>query len=370
MARRKFPGFWVNEGQSSPPLFRRLSLYIRVVFVTLVPLALYGLREKLPAPSFWFSAVGAAPTVASPPAEPVLPLLPPDEARLAVPSPTVGSTTLPAGTRDLPAYPDLLVRAAVPHTIIPDRPRLSVITYTVEPGDTVFGIAETFGISPETVLWANGDLEYHPDDLSIGQELIIPPVSGVYYTVQAGDTLEKLAKTFQVTPEDILSYPLNEIGPDGSLSEGQTLIIPNGVKPYVPRRVQYYAGPIPEDASKGTGAFGWPVSGRITQNYWSLHRAIDIGAPAGTPVHASDSGYVVFAGWDDSGFGNLIIINHGNGYLTYYAHLSKILVAVGNSVSKGAKIGQVGSTGRSTGSHLHFEIHQHDIQRNPIGLLP
>jgi len=368
LERKKLPGFLENDGQDSPPFFGRLSPYMVLVAIALI--ALVALREKLPAPSFWFSAVGAAPTVASPPAEPVLPLFPSGEALSAVPSPTLGFTTSPTGESGLPAYPDLLVRAAMPHTIIPDRPRLSIITYTVQPGDTVFGIAETFGISPETVLWANGDLEYHPDDLSIGQELNIPPVSGVYYTVQAGDSLEKLAKTFQVTPEDILSYPLNEIGPDGTLSEGQKLIIPNGVKPYVPRRVQHYAGPIPEDASKGTGAFGWPASGRITQGYWSLHRAIDIGAPSGTPVYASDSGYVVFAGWDDSGYGNIIIINHGNGYLTYYAHLSKILVAVGNSVSKGSKIGQVGSTGRSTGSHLHFEIRQHDIQRNPIGFLP
>jgi len=182
--------------------------------------------------------------------------------------------------------------------------------------------------------------------------------------------VEGVAKKFSAQPADIISYTLNALTPDQPLAAGAMLIVPGGEKPYVPRYVSHYSGPIPEGAARGTGNFSWPASGYITQRYWSLHRALDIGASTGAPVYASDSGYVVFAGWDKTGYGNLIIIDHGNGYTTYYAHLSKILAAFGKSVSKGQMIGLVGSTGRSTGSHLHFEIRYHDNQRNPAGLLP
>ena len=269
-----------------------------------------------------------------------------------------------------PRYPDFIARSPLLHTTIPKRERLSVITYTVEAGDTVFGIAERYDISPETIMWSNGDLEYHPDDLTIGQSLTILPVTGVYYKTAAGDTVEAVAKKFNAKPTDIVSYTLNTIPRDQSLTAGQMLIVPGGEKPYVPRYVSHYTGPIPEGASRGSGGFAWPASGYITQRYWSLHRALDIGAPTGTPVYASDSGYVVFAGWDNSGYGNLIIMDHGNGYITYYAHLSSILVGFGKSASKGQMIGLVGSTGRSTGSHLHFEIRYQGVQRNPAGMLP
>jgi len=276
-----------------------------------------------------------------------------------------------SGTADpLPArYPAYLARTFLPHTTIPERPRLAVITYTVEAGDTVFGIAEQFDISPETIMWSNGDLEFHPDDLTIGQVLNILPVSGVYHQVAAGETVESIAKKLSVQPAAILEDPLNVIAADFKLSAGQMLVVPGGEKPYVPRYVNHYSGPIPA-TSRGSGNFGWPVSGYITQGYWSLHRALDIGAATGTPVYAADSGYVVYAGWDNSGYGNLIILDHGNGYLTYYAHLSSIGVAFGTSVGKGQKIGLVGSSGRSTGSHLHFEIHYQGVQRNPAGFLP
>jgi murein DD-endopeptidase MepM/ murein hydrolase activator NlpD len=264
----------------------------------------------------------------------------------------------------------ILVRSALAHTIIPDRPRLEVITHTVQPGDTVFGIADTYGISPETILWSNGDLELNPDMLSIGQDLAILPLSGVYHKVEKGDTLEGLAKKFKVESSAIADYPLNNLQAPYTLATAQMLVIPGGEKPYVPRRVSRYVGPIPEDASRGSGAFVWPCSGRITQIYWSLHRAIDIGAPIGSPVVASDSGYVMYAGWDTSGYGNLIIIDHRNGYRTLYAHLSAFSVKTGDSVGRGARVGSVGSTGNSTGAHLHFEIRRNEVQRNPIGFLP
>ncbi|HHB90343.1 MAG TPA: LysM peptidoglycan-binding domain-containing protein [Anaerolineae bacterium] len=263
-----------------------------------------------------------------------------------------------------------LTRAAVPFTIIPDRPRTDIITYEVQPGDTVFGIAEKFGIKPETIMWSNPVLEQNPDLLRIGDKLVILPVDGVYHKIKEGDTIAKIAKKYKVKPETIINFEWNNLdGPDATLTPGEYLIVPGGTKPYVARTVKIYRGPIPKNAKRGTGNFVWPVSGYITQGFWNNHRAIDIGSWLGNPVVASDSGYVVYASWDRTGYGNLIIIDHGNGYRTYYAHLSAIYVRVGDSVAQGQQIGAVGSTGRSTGPHLHFEIRYRNVQRNPLGFL-
>ncbi len=263
-----------------------------------------------------------------------------------------------------------LVRSAVPFTTIPDRPRTDIVMYEVQPGDTVFGIAEKFNIRPETIMWSNPELEQNPDLLRIGDKLVILPVDGVYHKIKKGDTIAKIAKKYKVKPDDIINFEWNKLDGDNiTLTPGEYLIVPGGEKPYIPRTVSVYRGPIPKNASKGSGAFVWPASGYVTQGYWHSHRAIDIGAWLGSPVVASDSGYVVFAGWDPTGYGNLIILDHGNGYRTYYAHLSAIFVRVGDSVAQGTRIGSVGSTGRSTGPHLHFEIRYHNVQRNPLGFL-
>jgi len=248
--------------------------------------------------------------------------------------------------------------------------RDEIIIYVARSGDTVWGIAERFGISPETILWANEKLEDNPDLLAIGQELIILPVSGVYHTVEPGETLESIAKKYKVDVSAITEYPLNRLRPPHELQVGQKLIVPGGRKPYIPRVVHAYRGPIPENAAQGTGSFGWPVSGVITQKYWDRHRAIDIGAPKGTPVYAADSGFVTYAGWNDAGYGYMLIIDHRNGFQTLYAHLSWYYPEVGDSVAKGELIGRVGSTGRSTGPHLHFEIIKNGVKRNPLGFLP
>ena len=254
--------------------------------------------------------------------------------------------------------------------VIFEAPRREIITYVARSGDTVWDIADKFGISPETILWANGKLEDKPDLLAIGQELTILPVSGVYHTVEPGDTLESIAKKYKVDVSAITDYPLNHLSPPYELLVEQKLIVPDGQKPYIPRVVHAYQGPIPEDAAQGTGSFGWPVSGRITQKYWDRHRAIDIGGAKGSPIYAADSGYVTYAGWSDVGYGYMLIIDHRNGFQTLYAHLSWYFPEVGDSVAKGELIGKVGSTGRSTGPHLHFEIIQNGVKRNPLGFLP
>ena len=269
----------------------------------------------------------------------------------------------------LPATFLSLYKAAVPRTTIPERPRQEIITYKVQPGDTLYGIGQKFGISGETVMWAN-EQENNPDLLSIGQELVILPISGAYHTVQSGDTLESVAAKYQVEPSAITEFAANELKPPYVLRVGEKIVVPGGQKPYVPRVVYAYQGPLPDDAARGTGIFGWPTSGTISQQFWGGHRAIDIANATGTPVFAADSGFVAMLGWSNSGYGNMIIVDHGNGFQTLYAHLDSFNVGQGQSVKRGQKIGAIGSTGRATGPHLHFEIQRGGVQRNPIGILP
>lgn len=256
-----------------------------------------------------------------------------------------------------------------PLTSIPRRERREITSYVVQPNDTVSAIAVSFGLKPETVLWANTQLENDPDLLTVGEELKIPPVDGVLHNIRGGDTVESIAKQHKVEPQGIFDSAVNALTPGGPLTLGTWLMVPNGRKPIVQKAVRAFSGPVAQSALRGSASFGWPVSGRITQNFWSGHLGLDIGAPTGTPVKASDSGFVTFAGWDNTGFGRMILIDHGNGYLTLYAHLDVFAVAAGDSVKKGQLIGRVGNTGRSTGPHLDFRIRQNGVWRNPFGLL-
>ena len=267
----------------------------------------------------------------------------------------------------------LIFPAAAPHTIIPDRTVTveEVKTYVVQPGDTIFGIADQFGLSPETIQWTNPALEDNPDLLSVGQELTILPLDGVYHQVGSDDTIEGIAATFKADPEAIINYHLNELDPENPvIKAGQWLIIPGGSKPYKPKYVSVAHANAPQSAQGGTGTFQWPTNGTITQEFWSGHRALDIGAWTGAPIYAADSGYVTAAQWDDTGYGRMIIIDHGNGFKTLYAHLSVLYVSVGDEVTQGQQIGEMGSTGNSTGPHLHFEVILNGVQRNPWGFLP
>lgn len=263
-----------------------------------------------------------------------------------------------------------LVRAAVPFTLIPDRPRIEFITHTVEAGDTLYGVAEKYNVSVETLMWANG-LEQNPDLLRLGQALTVLPVNGVYHTIQAGDTADSVAKKYKAKPEDIISFPLNNLNPKNPvLNVGAKIVVPGGSKPYVPRQVQVFAGPAPSGAGQGSGRLVWPASGSVTQGYRAYHRAIDIGSYTGNPVKSADSGYVVAAGWSNQGYGYYIVLDHGNGTQSLYAHLSRFFVNAGDSVRQGTVIGNVGSTGNSTGPHLHFEVIRGGVQQNPFNYLP
>lgn len=248
----------------------------------------------------------------------------------------------------------------------------AIQVYQVQPADNLQKIAGRYDLKPETILWANPKLESNPDLLWPGQNLIIPPIDGVMHVVKAGDTLSSLATKFKVTVDEIVAYPLNKLASaDTPIASGTQLIIPNGTKPYVARQVAMYRGPVPVNAVKGSGSFGWPVGGHLTQQFWHGHRAIDVGARAGSPIVSSDSGYVIKAshGWN-SGYGSMVMVDHGNGFVSLYAHMNTIYVRQGENVAKGEQLGTVGNTGRSTGPHLHFEIRQQGAARNPLYFLP
>jgi murein DD-endopeptidase MepM/ murein hydrolase activator NlpD len=250
---------------------------------------------------------------------------------------------------------------------------MEIITYTVQANDNVWSIANGFGLQVETVVWANPAVEKAPDLLSVGQVLTILPVDGIYYAVQPGDTVDKLAKEYKAEADKIVSFPLNGLEEPYALTPGQKLVIPGGRKKIVVAS-NYYpmtrVGKAPAGAAKGSGNFAWPTKGYLTQAFWSGHQGIDIGNRTGTPVLAADAGYVVMAGRDTWGYGNQVLIDHGNGYLTRYAHLHTIGVKAGISVQRNQQIGTMGSTGRSTGPHLHFEVIQGRVRRNPLGFLP
>jgi murein DD-endopeptidase MepM/ murein hydrolase activator NlpD len=264
----------------------------------------------------------------------------------------------------------VVARLPQPHTIIPVRPREGVITYTVQAGDTIQAIAAAFRLEPTTLMWSNPEVEDAPDLLRIGQVIYILPVDGAYHTVQAGETLRSIAGKYNVSTEAITQSEYNDLEPpDYRITEGMRLIVPGGVKPYVPKVVTAYDGPVPQ-GSQGSGLFQWPLRGYITQLYWYGHRAIDIGAPTGSALHASDDGFISFAGWTDVGYGYLVVIDHANGYRTYYAHMSNIYVYEGQAVEGGQVIGAVGTTGYSSGPHLHFEVRYNGVQQNPLAYLP
>ncbi len=253
------------------------------------------------------------------------------------------------------------------------KPRDSVVSYTVIPGDTISSIAKKFGISTDTIRWQN-DLK-SVDDIKPGQVLEIPPVTGIVHKVKRGETIYSIAKKYQVDAQAIVNWPFNTFSNDETfaLAVGQLLVVPDGVMPEEKPWEQptYIARKTPDaGAVSAIGQFIWPASGMLTQYFRWYHPAIDIANREAPTILAADSGRVVIAGWPDaSGYGNRVLIDHQNGYQTLYAHLSKIFVSSGQTVKRGDSIGQMGSTGRSTGIHLHFEIHKNGIAQDPLSYL-
>jgi len=232
-----------------------------------------------------------------------------------------------------------------------------VAVYEVRPGDTLAGIASRYGVPVSWLIVSNN---LSTTTIYPGQRLLIPK-NGVIHIVKPGETLKEIAAKYGVSEESLREANGLRADPPA----GTSLFVPN------PQTVP--------TLERGATEFVWPVHGPISSPFGprihpiygapSFHTGIDIAVPEGTPVRAAASGTVTFAGWYE-GFGVLVVIDHGNGYESYYAHLSKLLVSAGQSVSAGDVIALSGNTGLSTGPHLHFEVRYFGTPVDPRPLLP
>ena len=233
--------------------------------------------------------------------------------------------------------------------------------YIVQPGDTISGIANNFGISINTILWENNlSLNSY---IQPGDKLTILPTSGITYTIKSGDTMGGIANRFGTTVKKILNF--NDIESASNIKVRQKIIIPGGKLGHTaPARTHSIYS-----SSSATGNFIWPtITKRITQYYHWRHHAIDIAGRIGNPIYATRSGRVEHAGWS-TGYGYNVVINHGGGVKTRYAHASQLYVKRGDQVSQGEIIAAIGSTGWSTGPHIHFEIIINGVRVNPLSYL-
>ena len=300
----------------------------------------------------------------------------PDKELPQVPMPTLGGSA---------AFTSIEREIQMKTNVPADKPRYDVQEYRVVRGDSVFAIAETFKLQPETILWANYDvLQDDPHSLAPGMVLKIPPTDGIYYQWKENDTLEGVANEFSANLDDILNYPGNDIDlTDPKIESGSWVMVPGGEREFVQWLVPTIASGASGTSSTnqsacpggavGGGGFVWPADSHFLSgnDYWSGHLGIDIAAGAGAPVYAADSGVVTMAqGGYNYGYGNVVQIDHGNGYSTIYAHLNAYFVGVCQSVSAGQQIATSGSTGNSQGAHLHFEVRQGGGFINPWFVLP
>lgn len=244
-----------------------------------------------------------------------------------------------------------------------------IVIYTVQNGDTISQIAERYGISTNTIRWANG-LQKN-DNIRVGQDLVLLPITGIQVEIKEGDTLSSIATRYQADSEEIANY--NSLDETDVLVAGQKIIIPDGELGAVPSKetkpkseVKTAAKQPKTTPSSGTISkrkeleqyFVRPVDGVVTQRGHGPFEAWDVANKVGTPVYAMADGVVVISkssGWN-GGYGQYIVIKHNNKTQTLYAHLSANDVTAGQSVKQGQKIGELGNTGRSTGPHLHFEV--------------
>lgn len=279
-----------------------------------------------------------------------------------------------------------IVKPNITEIEIPKTTRTKKIIHTIVEGDTLSTIAEKYGISVNTLLWAN-NLTLK-SVLKPGNSLIILPVTGVSHIVKKGETLAAISKKYGVEAHKIQEF--NGLNDNGTLIVGEEIIIPNGVMPQivVPKNPIYASSKPTVDINKlfttpssekistivkgsasGYGTMHWPTSWRvITQYYKPNHHGLDIGGNLQSPIYAAEAGVVEWAGWK-TGYGNCYIINHGNGVKTLYAHLSKYIAQQGQQVARGETIGIMGSTGWSTGPHLHFEVQINGQKLNPLNYI-
>ncbi|HXG36749.1 MAG TPA: peptidoglycan DD-metalloendopeptidase family protein [Dehalococcoidia bacterium] len=303
---------------------------------------------------------------------------------------TKGTFALAPRTSSQLPSPTATPTASLTATPQPKPAQPAFFTYTVQPGDTIFGIAAAFGIDAKYIVWNNPEVHDDVDQLLVGQQIVIPSVGGLIYTLKLGDTLSDVASFFGIDVSAILAFAPNNVISADQVSEGMTLLLPGAVPPPPPPpppsvvspppsgggiggNPSQPASPAPAPAASATG-FIWPFSGPLSSPFGDGrgHAGIDIDGFGrhGAPVVAAASGTVVLVSYLGYGYGYHIIISHGNGVETLYAHLSDIYVSQGQSVAAGEAIGAVGCTGYCTGTHLHFEIRIGGVAVNPLNYLP
>ena len=307
----------------------------------------------------------------------------------AAPAPIVESLNLATAIPASPAESEQGVSVTGQVEVGPDgfplQARPHVVKYVVQPGDSLFGIADRFGISPNTIFWANTEaLQDNVYMLQVGTELYILPVDGVYHLSDGKQSVAEIASLYGVTAGDILYSEFNTLSDQDSTytpPEGLRIVVPGGRRDYIswqaPIRTGTESGAVNPEGTlhpgschqtySGTGGVGdyinplGSVPYRVTQEFALWHPGVDLAAEPNTPIYAAETGVVVFAGWHRDGYGELVIIDHGDGWTTYYAHLANRFVGCGDQVTKGQIIGEMGMTGNATGVHLHFEIRDNDI---------
>lgn len=302
-----------------------------------------------------------------------------------VPQPTARADEAPNVTLPLPPVsgegPSVERQIQLITNIPAELPRYDALQYIVERGDAMSKIAEKFKIETASILYNNKDeLNDDPHGLKPGMNLLIPPVDGIFYTWKEGDTLEKVADEFDAKADDIVNFPGNDVdltNPD--FKPGTLVMIPGGSRELFDWSSLAWSqssgtgsgGNSCGGGRPGSGSFIWPVVGEphtiSGNNYTAGHLAIDMTALEGDVIMAADHGVVMFAGWSQYGYGNMVQIDHGNGYTTLYAHLTTYFVTMCQSVGQGDQIGTAGNTGNSFGAHLHFEIRYNGASVNPLG---
>lgn len=287
---------------------------------------------------------------------------------------------------------NLLYRQQNAFTIAPARPRSSALEYRVQVGDTVEKIAKRFNISQDSIIW-NNDITYI-NLLGAGTPLTIPPIDGILYKPASNESIQQIADRFKVSPYAIIDSEYNKL----SAAKPETIIPANELQIMVPgatsKKVAIYWKPSvttrPAASGRGgqvsfgggagscgfvsngggDGSLGLPLRGySVGRGFSSYHSGIDLAASTGTPVFAAGTGTIIFAGFSDWGYGYAIVIAHTPDLWTLYGHLSSINVGCGQTVPRGSQIGAVGSTGNSTGPHLHFEVRVGGDPVNPVTYL-
>ena len=357
------------------PFLTRAAAHLSIIILALGTIVLSG--AGVPAPR---AAVGSSSDVNVVPSFEGAASMQPEAAPLPTPPLSANCSLVPDA--------DVVARLPVLHTTFPERPRAGVTTYVVQQNDTIYDIAAWFGLTPETIVWSNrAGLMDAPWLIQQGFELSILPADGVYHTVAAGESVASIAAKYEVEPAALYNE-WNDLEEEEQPREGQQLVVPGGKGEEVtwqpPPR---YPSPGPSGYSygicsgvgaTGPGANGWFLlpTGSYAVSGWYFrdprnpgHIGLDYRCRMGDPILAADSGVVTIAGWN-GGYGILIQINHGNGFVTRYGHFSQLAVGCGHAVYQGDLLGYCGSTGWSTGPHLHFEIRHNGVPQDPMAYQP